>query len=196
VSLRSRSVRRPGGASAAAHRLLGVQGISGAQGSPEWLGGALFASSIGVSVTAPVLGLADALDPIAALDGTLAHGLGIAMFAVGFAATVGAQLAMGSSWRIGVERSERTELVTGGPFAVVRNPIYSAMIPAVAGLALLVPNVVALAGVALLVVALEIQVRVVEEPYLLRTHGDAYAGYAGRVGRFVPGMGRLPAPRA
>ena len=43
---------------------------------------------------------------------------------------------------------------------------------------------------ALLVTALEIQVRVVEEPYLARTHGDAYRSYAERTGRFVPGLGR------
>ena len=40
-------------------------------------------------------------------------------------------------------------------------------------------------------IALEIQVRLVEEPYLLRQHGDAYRNYAARVGRFVPGLGRL-----
>jgi protein-S-isoprenylcysteine O-methyltransferase Ste14 len=51
--------------------------------------------------------------------------------------------------------------------------------------------VVALAGLAALWLALEIQVRLVEEPYLLRTHGDAYREYAARVGRFVPGLGRL-----
>jgi len=37
-------------------------------------------------------------------------------------------------------------------------------------------------------------VRAVEEPYLLDTHGDAYRGYATRVGRFLPGVGRLPLP--
>ena len=37
-------------------------------------------------------------------------------------------------------------IVTDGPFAVVRNPIYSGMIPFFFGLALLVPNVVTLAG--------------------------------------------------
>jgi protein-S-isoprenylcysteine O-methyltransferase Ste14 len=36
-----------------------------------------------------------------------------------------------------------------------------------------------------------LQVRAVEEPYLLSVHGDAYATYAARVGRFVPGVGRL-----
>jgi protein-S-isoprenylcysteine O-methyltransferase Ste14 len=35
---------------------------------------------------------------------------------------------MGASWRIGVDPSERTDLVTGGAFALVRNPIFSAML--------------------------------------------------------------------
>ena len=57
--------------------------------------------------------------------------------------------------------------------------------------ALMVPSWIALAGVAALFIALELQVRVVEEPYLRRTHGRAYADYASRVGRFVPGVGKL-----
>jgi protein-S-isoprenylcysteine O-methyltransferase Ste14 len=44
-----------------------------------------------------------------------------------------------------------------------------------------------------LVVALgmELHVRRVEEPYLHWAHGDAYRDYAARVGRFVPGVGRI-----
>lgn len=64
---------------------------------------------------------------------------------------------MGSSWRIGVDEHERTELVTEGPFTVVRNPIFSAMLPAAAGLALLAPNLLSLSAVAVLIGALEIQ---------------------------------------
>jgi protein-S-isoprenylcysteine O-methyltransferase Ste14 len=116
---------------------------------------------------------------------------GAAIFLAGLIATFYAQVAMGDSWRIGVDEGERTALVTSGPFSVVRNPIFAAMLPATLGLTLLVPNVVALAGLAALGIALEIQVRLVEEPYLLRQHGDAYRNYAGRVGRFVPGLGRL-----
>jgi protein-S-isoprenylcysteine O-methyltransferase Ste14 len=110
---------------------------------------------------------------------------------VGILLTFYAQVAMGRSWRIGVDPDERTELVTAGPFALVRNPIFSAMIPTALGLALIVPSVVALAGLAALIVALELQVRVVEEPHLIRTHGEAYREYAARTGRFVPGVGRL-----
>jgi len=102
---------------------------------------------------------------------------------------------MGASWRIGVDESERTDLVTGGPFAIVRNPIYSGVIPLVLGLMLLAPNPVTIAAFAALVAAFEIQVRLVEEPHLLRAHPDAYRDYASRVGRFVPGVGLLRTPR-
>ena len=109
------------------------------------------------------------------------------------AGTLLAQAWIGSSWRVGVDEAERTELVVRGPFALVRNPIFSAMIPAFLGLALLAPNVLALAAFSVLVAAVELQVRFVEEPYLLRTHGERYAGYASQVGRFVPGVGRSKA---
>ncbi|CAN5887367.1 hypothetical protein BH10ACT9_BH10ACT9_35310 [soil metagenome] len=60
-----------------------------------------------------------------------------------------------------------------------------------AGVVLVTPNIVAVVGFVALLVSIEIQVRVVEEPYLLRTHGDTYANYAASVGRFSPGIGRL-----
>jgi protein-S-isoprenylcysteine O-methyltransferase Ste14 len=169
----------------------GFKGISGRVGSLEWIAGVLFILAITVGVAAPVVDITGTLEPLDALDSAGVRAAGVAIFVAGLIATFCAQVAMGDSWRIGVDESERTALVTSGPFAVVRNPIFAAMLPTSLGLALLVPNVVALAGVAALLLALEIQVRLVEEPYLLRQHGDAYGSYAARVGRFVPGLGRL-----
>jgi protein-S-isoprenylcysteine O-methyltransferase Ste14 len=169
----------------------GVRGISGRIGSAEWLGGVAFLASIALGVAAPVLDLADLVEPIGALDGVAAHVAGLVLFGLGFAGVLWSQQALGSSWRIGVEKAERTALVTGGPFAYVRNPIFTAMGAVWLGLTLLVPSVVSLAASALLVTALELQTRLVEEPYLLRSHGEAYAAYAGRVGRFLPGIGTL-----
>ena len=169
----------------------GVLGVSGAPLSAEWTAGVLFVGSLALAVAGPALEAADAIGPIDALDEDGLRGLGIALFVAGLVTTFGAQLAMGSSWRIGVSETEQTDLVTGGPFAIVRNPIYSAMLPAVAGLVLVAPSWPALAGWLLLLLALELQVRVVEEPYLLRAHGEAYASYAARVGRFIPAVGRL-----
>jgi protein-S-isoprenylcysteine O-methyltransferase Ste14 len=57
------------------------------------------------------------------------------------------------------------------------------------GSALVTPNVLAIIGFALLVATIELQVRVVEEPYLLTVHGDTYRGYLTHVGRFAPGVG-------
>jgi protein-S-isoprenylcysteine O-methyltransferase Ste14 len=172
----------------------GFKGISGHPGSLEWWAGVLFGVALIVGVLAPVLDVTDVLDPIGALDGPGAHALGLILFGLGLAATLYAQLAMGESWRVGVDESETTDLVTGGPFAVVRNPIFAAMIPTSLGLALMVPNVVAWAGFAALVLALEIQVRLVEEPYLHSVHGHAYASYAARTGRFAPRVGRMGHP--
>lgn len=70
-------------------------------------------------------------------------------------------------------------------------PIFAAMLPTAIGLALVVPGPLAIAGAVTLFVALELQVRVVEEPYLLAAHEREYRTYAERVGRFVPKVGRL-----
>lgn len=169
----------------------GFKGVGGRPGSLEWTAGMLFVVALAVGAAAPALAMANVVEPIRALDETPVHAIGVALFVVGLAATLAAQMSMGASWRIGVDESERTELVTTGAFELARNPIFAAMIPASLGLALMVPSFVAIAGVVALVVALEMQVRLVEEPYLLRVHGDRYASYAARVGRFAPGVGRL-----
>lgn len=169
----------------------GFKGIGGRPGSVEWLAGVGFVAALGLGAAAPVLALLDAVEPIEELDSSALHAVGLLLAVAGMAATLGAQLAMGASWRIGLDREERTELVTKGPFAHVRNPIFSAMVPTALGLALLVPSWVAVAGLASLIAALQLQVRAVEEPHLLAAHGNRYVEYAARVGRFVPGVGLL-----
>ncbi|MGB3151811.1 MAG: hypothetical protein WBB27_14230 [Maribacter sp.] len=54
------------------------------------------------------------------------------------------------------------------------------MIVAAIGLAMMVPNLVSFSSTAPLVVAVELQVRSVEEPHLRRLHGDEYRSYASR----------------
>lgn len=169
----------------------GFHGLGGRPGSAEWVAGVGFAVALILGVAAPILALADVVEPIGALDTGALHALGIAFAVLGIAATFYAQVAMGNSWRIGVDHEERTELVTSGPFGLVRNPIFSAMLPTALGLVLLVPSWVGVIGLVGLAVALELQVRMVEEPYLLRAQGQRYADYAARVGRFMPGVGRI-----
>lgn len=173
----------------------GFRGIGGKPGSVEWWAGVLLIASFVGLAAVPILALSGVAAGLSGLSNRAVGIVGIGVFAAGFIATFAAQIAMGTSWRIGVRAGEVTDLVVGGPFAIVRNPIFSAMLVASAGLVLMVPSVVALSSFALTVVALELQVRGVEEPYLLRTHGARYEAYASRVGRFLPGVGRLRTKR-
>lgn len=173
----------------------GLVALRDLSGPLQWTGAILFAAAIVLCLAGPVLALTHALTPIDALHGPVADALGILLAGIGILTTVIAQFAMGDAWRIGVDSAERTDLVTDGPFAVVRNPIYAAMIPSFAGIALLVPNVVAIAGAILLFAALELHTRLIEEPYLSHVHGERYRVYAARVGRFLPRIGQLPPDR-
>ncbi len=111
--------------------------------------------------------------------------------AAGVAGVVWSQRGLRDSWRIGVDAGERTELVVDGPYARARNPIFTSMATVAVGAALAVSSWVAVAGAALVVTGVELQVRRVEEPYLGAVHGAAYRAYRSRVGRFVPWIGRL-----
>jgi protein-S-isoprenylcysteine O-methyltransferase Ste14 len=159
----------------------------------EWFATVLFVSSLVLSAGSTVLASMAPEIRVFAVPATPAVWLiaGSALYTFGLCATLGAQLAMGRSWRMGLEHKERTQLVAHGPFRFVRNPIYTAMLLGVAGITALAPSPAAIAAYGLLFGALELQVRAVEEPYLTRLHGDAYRAYAARTGRFVPGVGTL-----
>jgi len=172
----------------------GFRGISGRPGSAEWWAGVSFAVALVAALAGPVAGLVG-LGEVNGLGHERVATLGVGVAAIGTLATVVTQMAMGDSWRIGVDKAETTDLVTDGPFAIVRNPIFTAMGVTGLGLALIVPNLVALAGLVVLLLAIHLQVRVVEEPHLMRTHGARYLGYAARVGRFLPRIGLLKQPQ-
>jgi len=169
----------------------GFRGITGAVGSAEWLGGMLFVVALWAVVLAPLTELAGLVSPWSALAHPSAYAAGIVLTLVGLVGTIWSQLAMGDSWRIGVDADERTQLIDAGPFRFVRNPIFTSMVAGLGGLALLTPNIVAAFALLALIGALQLQVRWVEEPYLVATHGESYRRYASRTGRFLPGIGRL-----
>jgi protein-S-isoprenylcysteine O-methyltransferase Ste14 len=164
------------------------------RGAPlvERVGAGLFVLAIALLVVAPIID-AGGSGRGSAFDNPAVAVVGDVLAVAGIVLCVVAQFAMGDSWRIGVDTSAQTALVTAGIFGRVRNPIFSAMVLATAGFALLLPNAWAFGAFAALLVGLELQVRYVEEPYLLTVHGDAYVRYTARAGRFVPGVGTTKA---
>ena len=167
----------------------GYRGISGRLGSAEWFAGVGFVAALVAAVAAPILQLLGVVSPLDFLAAPWIQVGGIVLAVIGIAATVYAQVDMGDSWRIGVDPGETTTLVRNGVFGLVRNPIFTAMLTFGFGIALVTPNVVAIVGFILLAISIQLQVRVVEEPYLLSVHGDVYRDYLANVGRFVPGVG-------
>jgi protein-S-isoprenylcysteine O-methyltransferase Ste14 len=169
----------------------GLIGLRKGAGPLEILSGILFIGGMAMAIVSLELVLQDDMKTIDAIDVDGLHAIGIVLATLGGLSVFGAQLGMGASWRIGVSEDQGTDLITGGWFSVIRNPIYTAMIVGWTGFALMVPTWLALAAVVVIAFALELQVRVVEEPYLIRTHGEAFRSYASRVGRFLPGVGRF-----
>jgi protein-S-isoprenylcysteine O-methyltransferase Ste14 len=169
----------------------GFRGISGRTGSVEWVAGVGFVVALVVTVAGPLLQLFGVITPLSLAQAAWIQLTGIALAVLGIALTVWSQLDMGDSWRVGVDADETTELVQTRVFGLVRNPIYTAMLVFDFGIALLTVNFVTIAGLVLAITALELQVRRVEEPYLLAKHGAAYRRYTASVGRFIPGVGLM-----
>lgn len=140
------------------------------------------------AIAAPVAAL-KGYDPL--IDSETVPMVGLVVTVVGIATTYLAQLGMGREWRIGIDRTEATGLVTGGVFALVRNPIFTAMNLTAPGLAGMALNAIAVVAATCLLAAIQLQVRYVEEPHLRRLHGAVYDEYASSVGRFVPMLGRI-----
>jgi len=116
--------------------------------------------------------------------------LGTGSMIAGTVLIVVAQLEMGASWRVGLDDTTRPGVVVGGLYRVCRNPIYVTLLVVLAGYAVLLPTWLSLGMLAGTAITVHNQARE-EEAHLLRLYGDAYATYARRVGRFLPGVGRL-----
>jgi len=171
---------------------IGFRGFSRGASAIERLAGGGFALALAAFALLPIGSLLGLVPPIASLDRPAVHAAGLVLAGLGIGITVLAQLQMGESWRIGVDASEVTALVRHGLFRQVRNPIFSGMLCAALGFVLLAPSQPSVVAWVLLAATIELQVRAVEEPHLLRTHGQAYEDWAREVGRFFPGVGRLP----
>ena len=106
--------------------------------------------------------------------------------------TVGAALAAWAlvyfrSWRFRAKLDEGHQLATGGPFALLRHPIYMALNLLAIGSALWVPTPVMAVACVLMIVGSDLRGRA-EEKLLASAFGATYRGYCARTKRFLPGV--------
>lgn len=122
--------------------------------------------------------------PIVWLESDAVRGFGLVLLIVSLVWTAVAQVQMGASWRIGIDKKNRTELVEKGLFKVSRNPIFLGMRLALLGFFLTIPNAVTLLTLVLGDVLMQIQVRL-EEEHLRGLHGEKYSEFCRRVRRWI-----------
>ena len=104
---------------------------------------------------------------------------------IGIGITVIAQWQMGIAWRIGVDQSETTALITRGLYRRSRNPIYFGIFLYWIGMAVTLPHPGIWACAIVCWLSIELIVRQVEEPYLERVHRTAYEAYRRTTNRYL-----------
>ena len=110
--------------------------------------------------------------------------VGLALFGLGLAFAIWARVHIGRNWGTPMTQKDEPELVTSGPYHLVRHPIYSGILLAGVGTAL------ALSWLWLVVVGLAavyfVYAATVEEGYLTAQFPDAYPEYRRHSKMLVP----------
>jgi protein-S-isoprenylcysteine O-methyltransferase Ste14 len=111
-------------------------------------------------------------------------GLGLALFAAGLGFAIWARVHIGRNWGTPMTQKVEPELVTSGPYHLVRHPIYSGILAAGVGTAIALNwrwlIIVALAG------AFFVYAATVEERYLTEQFPEAYPAYKRSTKMLVP----------
>lgn len=110
----------------------------------------------------------------------------VALAVAGYAFCWWARLHLGRLWSATVTRKPDHRVVDTGPYRYVRHPIYTGILAAMLGLALMKGTSVALAGFAITVLGFWIKARL-EERFLRAELGpEAYDAYAARTPMLAP----------
>ena len=111
-------------------------------------------------------------------------GVGLVVFAAGLSFAVWARLHIGRNWGTPMSQKNEPELVTSGPYRLVRHPIYTGLLIAGIGTA------IGLSWTGLIVVALAgsyfIFSAVVEERHLTEQFAETYESYKRSTKMLVP----------
>jgi protein-S-isoprenylcysteine O-methyltransferase Ste14 len=129
----------------------------------------------------PVPGLMWRFRPDAFLFAPIGFGVQAAFILL----AVWARRHLGRNWSAEVRVAEGHELVTTGPYRLVRHPIYTAMLGMFIGTAIVSGRLHALVGVALLVIAYMRKIRL-EEERMSEEFGAAYGEYKRESWAVVP----------
>lgn len=110
--------------------------------------------------------------------------IGTVIFATGLVVAIWARVILGRNWGMPTTQRLEPELITAGPYAVVRHPIYTGILLGVLGTGLVI-NFIGL-GIAVIVGAYFVWAATVEERNLTETFPSAYPAYRARTKMLIP----------
>jgi protein-S-isoprenylcysteine O-methyltransferase Ste14 len=117
---------------------------------------------------------------------TTAEAVGVTGYVAGCGLMMWALLTLRSSYQLGgMAPRSRDALVSDGPYAMIRHPMYAAALAMALGLALALQSLACLGVFAIYVVMLG-RLMPFEEAGLRSAYGDAYEAYARAVPRLIP----------
>jgi protein-S-isoprenylcysteine O-methyltransferase Ste14 len=113
---------------------------------------------------------------------------GVALCVLGFGLAIIARWHLGSNWGMPMSRKEQPELITSGPYAVIRHPIYTGLILAMLGSAIGVNVFWAVLLIPLGAYFIFSARR--EETIMLQLFPQQYPAYMARTGMLAPRLSR------
>lgn len=111
--------------------------------------------------------------------------IGIAFAIAGDITFVISVITMKDSWRAGVSKTDKTQLVTNGIYQISRNPAFLGFDLVYIGILLMFFNWILLAVSVLAIIMLHLQIVNVEEDFLVSAFGDEYLEYRKKVRRYL-----------
>lgn len=111
--------------------------------------------------------------------------LGLIIAVLGLAAFVAAVLTMRDSWRAGVSKTDKTELVTAGIFQISRNPAFLGFDLVYVGILLMFFSWWLFVLSAFAALMFHLQITNNEEDFLIETFGKDYLEYQKKVHRYL-----------
>lgn len=115
----------------------------------------------------------------------LAFWVGAGITIAGLVFAVWARLHIGRNWSRSVTLKEDHELITSGPYRLVRHPIYTGILTGIVGSAIALAQVRGVIGFGMIAILMWMKLRR-EERFMREHFGERYNAYAQRVAALVP----------
>jgi protein-S-isoprenylcysteine O-methyltransferase Ste14 len=118
-------------------------------------------------------------------QGLLPFWLGAFITIGGLLFAVWAREHLGSNWSRSVTIKKDHELITSGPYAVVRHPIYTGILTGFLGMAIAIAQLRGVLVFVLIFIAIWLKLRM-EERWMRSQFGETYASYSRQTAALVP----------